>query len=131
VIIYPLFLNQIKKTEIMENSIIKKLELNYSQVRSVVENWYLSIPEIFQSESGLDLDEIVTGNYEFDYYDGNCIDDFNIDLITTLQIVLEWYDVHYLHDEEYDGFGIICNEDDVELDEFIANLLMNNFDNTL
>jgi hypothetical protein len=44
---------------------------------------------------------------------------------------LEWYDVHYLHDEEYDGFGIICNEDDVELDEFIANLLMNNFDNTL
>jgi hypothetical protein len=131
VIIYPLFLNQIKKTEIMENSIIKKLELNYSQVRSVVENWYLSIPEIFQSENGLDLDEIVTGNYEFDYYDGNCIDDFNIDLITTLQIVLEWYNVHYLNDEEYDGDGLIVSQDDVELDEFIANLLMNNFDNTL
>jgi len=28
----------------MENSVIKNLELNYSQVRSVVENWYLSIP---------------------------------------------------------------------------------------
>jgi hypothetical protein len=131
VIIYPLFLNQIKKTEIMENSIIKKLELNYSQVRSVVENWYLSIPEIFQSESGLELHEIVTNNYKLDDYDGNCIDDFNIDLITTLQIVLEWYNVHYLHDEEYDGEGLIVSHDDFELNEFIAYLLMNNFDNTL
>ena len=115
----------------MENSIIKKLELNYSQVRSVVENWYLSIPEIFQSESGLELHEIVTNNYKLDDYDGNCIDDFNIDLITTLQIVLEWYNVHYLHDEEYDGEGLIVSHDDFELNEFIAYLLMNNFDNTL
>lgn len=115
----------------MENSIIKKLELNYSQVRSVVENWYLSIPEIFKNKSALELDEIVTGNYELDYYDGDCINDFNLDLITTLQIVLEWYNVHYLNDEEYDGDGLIVSQDDVELDEFIAILLMNNFDNTL
>ena len=107
----------------MKTSIIKKLELNYSQVRSVVEHWYLSLPEIFQSENGLDLDEIVTGNYELDYYEGNCIEDLNLDLITILHIVLEWYEIHYLEDAEYDGFGIICNEDDVELDEFCANLL--------
>jgi hypothetical protein len=116
----------------MENSIIKKLELNYSQVRSVVENWYLSIPEIFKSsENSLELDEIVTGNYELDYYDGNCIDDFNLDLITTLRIVMEWYNVHYLKDEEYDGFGVICNENDVELDEFVYNFYLKNIENTL
>jgi hypothetical protein len=107
----------------METSIIKKLELNYSQVRSVVENWYLSIPEIFQSEGGLDLDEIVTGNYELDYYEGNCIEDLNLDLITILHIVLDWYEIHYLQDAEYDGFGNIYNHDDVELHEFCANLI--------
>lgn len=111
----------------METSIIKKLELNYSQVRSVVENWYLSIPEIFQSENRLDLNEIVTGNYELDYYDGNCIDDLGLDLITTLEVVLEWYRIHYIHDEEYGGNGLIYNENDIELDGFITDILMNNF----
>jgi hypothetical protein len=115
----------------METSIIKELKLNYSQVRSVVEHWYLSIPEIFQSENGWDLEEIVTGIYELDYYEGNCIDDLNLDLITILHIVLEWYEIHYLNDAEYDRFGVICNEDDLQLNEFCAYLLADDINNNL
>jgi hypothetical protein len=107
----------------MENSVIKNLELNYSQVRSVVENWYLSIPTIFQSESGLDLEEIVTDDYQLDYYEGNAIKDLKLEPVTIISIVSEWYKVHYLQDEQYDGNGVICNEDDVELDEFCDNYI--------
>lgn len=105
----------------MENSVIKKLDLNYSQVRSVVENWYLSIPTIFQSESGLDLEEIVTNDYQLDYDEGNAIEDLKLEPLTITSIVSEWYKVHYLQDEQYDGNGLIYNEDDVELDEFCDN----------
>jgi hypothetical protein len=108
----------------MENSVIKNLELNYSQVRSVVENWYNNgLPDIFQSESGLDLDEIVTDDYLLDYYEGNAIEDLQLDLITTLQIVLEWYQLNYLEDEQYEGNGLIYNEEDIELDAFCYNLI--------
>jgi hypothetical protein len=111
----------------MENSVIKNLELNYSEVRSVVENWYLSTPTIFQSESGLDLEEIVTNDYQLDYYEGNAIKDLKKDLnfepLTIISIVSEWYKVHYLQDKEYDGNGLIYNEDDVELDEFCDNYI--------
>jgi hypothetical protein len=110
----------------MENSVIKNLELNYSQVRSVVENWYNNgLPDIFQSESGLDLEEIVTDDYQLDYYEGNAIEDLQLDLITTLQIVLEWYQVNYLQDEQYEGNGLIYNEEDIELDAFCDNLIEN------
>lgn len=106
----------------MEKSIIEKLGLNYSQVRSVVENWYLKYtPLIFQSESGLDLEEIVTGNYESDYYEGNAIKDLKLDLLTISQIVSQWYSVNYLQDEQYDGNGSIYNEDNIELDDFCEN----------
>jgi hypothetical protein len=106
----------------MENSIIKKLELNYSQVRSIVENWYLNgLPDIFQTESGLDLEEVVTYDYQLDYYDGNAIEDLQLNKKEVLEIVLDWYLNNYLKDEEYDGNGLIYNEDDVELDEFCYN----------
>jgi hypothetical protein len=105
----------------MENSVIKNLELNYSQVRSVVENWYLSMPLIFQSQSGLDLEEIVTDDYQLDYYEGNAIEDLKLEPLTIISIVSEWYKVHYLQDEQYDGNGLIYNEDDIELDEFCDN----------
>ena len=114
----------------MKKTPIKKLELNYSQVRSIVENWYLSMPLIFESESGLDLEEIVTGDYQLDYYDGNAIEDLKLEPLTILKIVKDWYLVHYLKDDEYDGDGIICNEDDIELDEFcdseILDITLNN-----
>jgi hypothetical protein len=114
----------------MKKTPIKKLELNYSQVRSIVENWYLSMPLIFESESGLDLEEIVTGDYQLDYYDGNAIEDLKLEPLTILTIVKDWYLVHYLKDDEYDGDGIICNEDDIELDEFcdseILDITLNN-----
>ena len=93
---------------------LKKLDLNYSQVRSVVENWYLSIPTIFQSESGLDLEEFLTDHYQLDYYEGNAIEDLKLEPLTITSIVSEWYKVHYLQDEQYDGNGLIYNEDDVE-----------------
>jgi len=114
----------------MKNTTIKKLELNYSQVRSIVENWYLSIPLIFQTDNGLDLEEIVTGDYDIDYYNGNAIEDLKLEPLTIIKIVNDWYLFHYLQDEEYDGNGIICNEDDIELDEFcyseILDITLNN-----
>ena len=114
----------------MKNTTIKKLELNYSQVRSIVENWYLSIPLIFQTDNGLDLEEIVTGDYDIDYYNGNAIEDLKLEPLTILTIINDWYLVHYLNDDEYDGNGIICNEDYIELDEFcyseILDITLNN-----
>jgi len=110
----------------MENSLIKELGLNYSQVRSIVENWYINeLPDNFQSESGLDLEEIVTDDYQLDYYEGNAIEDLKLDLITTLQVVLEWYQVNYLQDEQYEGNGVIYSDDDVELDEFCVKHIFN------
>ena len=121
------------KLKKMKKTTIKKLELNYSQVRSIVENWYLSIPLIFESESGLDLEEIVTGDYDINYYNGNAIEDLKLEAITILRIVKDWYLVHYLKDDEYDGNGLICNEDDIELDEFcdfkILDITLNNKEN--
>lgn len=106
----------------MENSVIKNLGLNYSQVRSVVENWYLEhTPLIFQSESGLDLEEIVTDDYQLDYYEGNAIEDLKLNIVTISAIVSEWYKVHYLQDQQYDGNGLIYNEDEIELDDFCDN----------
>lgn len=113
----------------MENSVIENLELTYSEVRSVVENWYLSIPTIFQSESGLDLEEIVTDDYRLNYYEGNSMEDLKRDLklepLIVISIVSEWYKVHYLQDEQYDGNGLIYNEEDVELDKFCDNYMHN------
>jgi hypothetical protein len=110
----------------MENSLIKELGLNYSQVRSIVENWYINeLPDNFQSESGLDLEEIVTDDYQLDYYEGNAIEDLKLDNITILSIVHEWYTIHYLQDQQYDGNGVIYSDDDVELDEFCVKHIFN------
>jgi|688.fasta_scaffold745062_2 hypothetical protein len=120
----------------MKKTPIKKVELDYSQVKSIVENWYLSIPLIFQSESGLDLEEIVTGDYDIDYYDGNAIEDLKLDPVSILIIVYNWYLVHYLKENEYcaNQNGLICNEDDIELDKFcyseILNITSNNIKGT-
>ena len=61
------------------------------------------------------------------------IEDLKLEAITILRIVKDWYLVHYLKDYEYDGNGLICNEDDIELDEFcdfkILDITLNNKEN--
>jgi len=100
------------KTNNHRGKLIHDLELN--EIENVVDNWYsIDMPILFQSEDGLDLEEIIQDD-TYEMHDVNIIEEKNLTKIQVLECVIYWYENIYpiLYGEP------ILNEDDVELNEF-------------
>jgi len=105
---------------------IKELELSIDTIKNIVSEWYLNdMPDIFQTSNGYDLEEIVHDISNEDYIDLKSIKSkYNLSQNDILVIVIDWYIEYYLPSEMYDGFGIIQNEDEEELDDFCADRII-------
>ena len=100
------------KTMNKNKKLIHDLELK--EIENVVDKWYsIDMPILFQSEDGLDLEEIIQDeNYEM--YDVNIIEQKNLTQIQVLEVVKYWYENIYpiLYGEP------IVSEDDVDLFDY-------------
>jgi hypothetical protein len=102
----------------MKSELLKSIIEDEAKLWNVVTRWYLSTPEIFQDDEGLDLEEIAdTSSLEDFHYDGDVIEELGLTESETLELVLHWYK------KVYDGEKTIHNEDGTSLWTFCESEL--------
>ena len=98
----------------------KLLKLNENEKVNVVRDWYLSIPEIIQSENGSDLEEILESELE---QQEDIIDKMKLSTLEVLIVVALWYGnqttlfytEHIIESESESD-----SDDDIYLDDFLT-----------
>jgi hypothetical protein len=102
----------------MKSELLKSIIKDEAKLWNVVTRWYLSTPEIFQDDAGLDLEELAdTSSLEDFHYDGDIIEELGLTEYETLKLVLHWYK------KVYDGEKTIHNEDGTSLWTFCESEL--------
>jgi hypothetical protein len=93
----------------------KLLKLNENEKANVVRDWYLSIPEIIQSENGSNLEEILESQLE---EQEDIIDKMKLSTLEVLIVIALWYGNQTT--QLYTESDSDDEDDDIYFDDFLT-----------